>query len=135
MIYEKFETELKLSYETTKEVLQEHLDNINGYIDARQQAKELQEVSEEELQEFYPDVKEEKERLEAAMAKLEDEATSSWWVELTLERLKEAVSEEEGKILEKALEIQDRIENIMDDSSADLVGYLSKGLSNGVVVQ
>lgn len=135
MIDEKFKEEVSTMYDVSKEVFAEHLAIVTHYMETRMETQELQGIEDEEMEEILPAAAKQKARLEAILAKFNDDATRNWFIELVLGRLNEGVTDEDAEILEKALAIQDRIEGILEESSSDLVGYLSKDVDQEVVIQ
>lgn len=88
----------------------------------------------EEYEELLESLLLEKGIMESVLSGMNDVKTRDWYIDMVTEALEKEVTPEELAIVDEAIGIQERIEEVISRTSMELFGYLGKDLDEKVVV-
>lgn len=121
-------------YEKMRGAITARLEEAEEYSKVYEEARALANISDEEFAELSADLNFEIEAMKHTLGKLNDKKTRDWFVDLLSKGLTEEVTEEDLDILDRAFDIQDRIESKFGEALEALDFFVSKDFGKTAVV-
>lgn len=135
MMKESLEKEVVMIYDATEVIFKSELEAMEAYIRQRTEIEELQDISDEEMQNLLPDISEDVIKMRKAGEMLADKEVREKWIALVQSNLVSEITEEDLATLEAAAVIEERIQEVFQSGSEILVAWVQKEADDQVVVQ
>ncbi len=119
---------------TYKGVVRDFQANLNELIKLKEVYVSSGEITEEELDDVMPEIKEDIEYLEHMLSRLKEEKIKDWFVNEMNTKIKENITSEDIEIIAAGLIAQSKLEGIFGGGLKDLLEFISPEGGNSKVL-